>query len=40
MGKEGFKGVYKGNIIGIVYTGLNAKLRTVFYAKAMEYSGG
>jgi hypothetical protein len=36
MGKEGLKGVYKGNLTGMIYTGINAKLRTWLYAKAME----
>ena len=36
IGKEGIKGIYKGNLTGIIYMGLNSKLRTELYAKATE----
>jgi len=37
MGKEGVKGIYKGNLTGIVYLALNARLRTELYARTSEY---
>lgn len=40
LGKEGFRGMYKGNLTGILHLGMNGKLRSELYEKVVNMNGG
>lgn len=39
MGREGVRGLYKGNFIGVLLSLINTKIRTESYSQALKYAG-